>query len=98
MPRPLSRRKSVRCQEPHSPRRRAERLRRFIGRVLSVGILGHPMRKAWTVKLSYVFAQNAALAFLFGLALVLIPAQLLGWYGVKLDEAGLCLARLFGAS
>ena len=40
---------------------------------------------------------STVVAGLFGLAALLVPAQFLAVYGVKLPEAGLLVTRLFGA-
>jgi len=50
------------------------------------------------MKLSTVMVANAVVAFLFGLSLILAPAQLLSLYGMTMDAAGILVARLFGAS
>jgi hypothetical protein len=43
-----------------------------------------------------VAIASAAIAALFGLAALLVPAQFVAAFGVELPEAGLLTARLFG--
>lgn len=50
------------------------------------------------MKLNVFFIINAIVALIFGLALALVPAQTLNIYGLTMDEAGLLVARLFGAA
>ena len=50
------------------------------------------------MKLSTLFIINTIVAILFGLGFVLLPATVLSWYGVTLNDAGLYIARLFGGS
>ena len=40
----------------------------------------------------------AALAFVFGLAFILVPAQLMSFYGVTLQEGGQWIARFLGSA
>lgn len=41
---------------------------------------------------------SAIVAFVFGLAFVLLPGTFAGFYGVSLDPAGTIFAQLFGAA
>ena len=50
------------------------------------------------MKLSTFMVINAIVAFLFGLAFVLIAGPLMSLYGASLSPGGLIVARLFGAS
>ena len=50
------------------------------------------------MKLSTVFTVNAVVALLFGLGFVIAPAATLAPYGVTIDEAGVQVARFFGAA
>ena len=50
------------------------------------------------MKLSIVFTANAVVALLFGLGFVIAPAATLAPYGVTIDEAGVQVARFFGAA
>jgi hypothetical protein len=50
------------------------------------------------MKLSHLLAAGAVVTLVFGLALVLVPGPLLGLYGVTVNEAGILIARLFGAA
>ena len=43
-------------------------------------------------------AIAAVLAFVFGLAFILVPAQLMSLYGVTLDAAGQFVARYLGSA
>ncbi len=50
------------------------------------------------MKLGNLFAVNAMIAGLFGLAFVFAPAQLLAQYGLAIDAAFGLVAQLFGAA
>ena len=50
------------------------------------------------MKLGTVFTVNAIVALLFGLGFVLVPEATLAPYGVTTDQAGIDIARLFGAA
>jgi len=50
------------------------------------------------MKLSTLFIINTVVAILFGLGFVLIPAQLLSFYAVELNDQGLFIARLLGSA
>jgi hypothetical protein len=50
------------------------------------------------MKISTMFLINTVVAWLFGLALLLIPVAFTGIYGIELDEVGVYLARLLGAA
>jgi len=50
------------------------------------------------MKLGNLFAVNAVIAGLFGLAFVFAPAQLLAQYGLAVDSAFALVAQLFGAA
>lgn len=50
------------------------------------------------MKLRNLFAVNAVIAGLFGLAFVFAPAQLLAQYGLAVDSAFALVAQLFGAA
>ena len=50
------------------------------------------------MKLGTLFVITAVVAFLFGLAFVLIAGPLMSLYGVSLSPGGLLVARLFGAA
>jgi uncharacterized membrane protein YdcZ (DUF606 family) len=50
------------------------------------------------MKLGNLFAVNAVIAGLFGLAFVFAPAQLLARYGLAIDAAFGLVAQLFGAA
>jgi hypothetical protein len=45
-----------------------------------------------------LLAVAAVLAFVFGLAFVFLPAQLLSMYGVTLNPPGIFIAQLYGAA
>ena len=45
-----------------------------------------------------VMSIAAVIAILFGLGFILMPAQLVSFYGVELAPAGLLVAQLYGAS
>jgi hypothetical protein len=49
------------------------------------------------MKLSLAFTLNAVAALVFGLAFVLMPVTLADMYGGELNDAGVYVARLFGA-
>jgi hypothetical protein len=49
------------------------------------------------MKLSLVFSLNAISALVFGLAFLLVPVALGNLYGGELNDAGVYVARLFGA-
>jgi hypothetical protein len=49
------------------------------------------------MKLSVLFRVNAVVATAFGLALALVPAELLALYGITLTPGTTLLARLVGA-
>jgi hypothetical protein len=50
------------------------------------------------MKLSTLLIINAIIAFLFGLAFVLIPEIVLSLYGVSLSVNGIYISRLLGAA
>ncbi|MEE9217379.1 MAG: hypothetical protein V3U32_08090 [Anaerolineales bacterium] len=50
------------------------------------------------MKLSTVFTATAIVSLLFGLGFVLAPAATLAPYGLTTDEAGIQVARFFGAA
>lgn len=50
------------------------------------------------MRASYVFATNAVIAYIFGLALLLIPEQTAALYDVVLSDGGVYMARLFGGA
>ena len=50
------------------------------------------------MKLGNLFAINAVIAGLFGLAFVFAPAQLLAQYGLAIDAGFGVVAQLFGAA
>jgi len=50
------------------------------------------------MKLGNLFAVNAVIAGLFGLAFVFAPAQLLAQYGLVIDAGFGLVAQLFGAA
>jgi len=50
------------------------------------------------MKLANLFAVNAVIAGLFGLAFVFAPAQLLAQYGLAVDAGFGLVAQLFGAA
>ena len=50
------------------------------------------------MKLGNLFAVNAVIAGLFGLAFVFAPAQLLAQYGLAVDAGFGLVAQLFGAA
>jgi hypothetical protein len=45
-----------------------------------------------------VLTVSAILSFLFGLGFMLMPGQLVTYYGVELDEAGRFTGQLYGAT
>ena len=50
------------------------------------------------MKLGNLLMAGAVVTLIFGLALVLVPGTLLSLYGITLNDAGILLARLFGAA
>lgn len=50
------------------------------------------------MKLKTLMSIKSAICLLFGIALVLVPAQLVSLYGISLTEGGVLMTRLFGAS
>lgn len=50
------------------------------------------------MKASYLFVASAVLGLIFGVGLLVFPAQTTGMYGVTLDDVGVYLARLVGGS
>ena len=50
------------------------------------------------MKLSTFMVITAIVAFLFGLAFLLVAGTLMSFYGVSLSPGGLIVARLFGAA
>jgi hypothetical protein len=50
------------------------------------------------MKLGTFLAIAAVIAFVFGLAFILVPVQTMAMYGVKLDESGLWLGRFLGSA
>jgi uncharacterized membrane protein YdcZ (DUF606 family) len=50
------------------------------------------------MKLGNLFAVNAVIAGLFGLAFIFAPAQLLAQYGLAIDAAFGLVAQLFGSA
>ena len=50
------------------------------------------------MKLANLFAVNAVIAGLFGLAFVFAPARLLAQYGLAVDAGFALVAQLFGAA
>src|SRR3990172_6528800 len=57
-----------------------------------LGTGGHPM------KLGNLLMAGAVVTLIFGLSLVLIPVALFSLYGITVTDAGIVLARLFGAA
>ena len=45
-----------------------------------------------------IFIINSIVNLVFGLAFVLVPGSTLSIYGVSVNEAGILISRLFGAS
>jgi hypothetical protein len=45
-----------------------------------------------------LFTVTLVVELIFGLGFIAVPATLLGNFGVKLDPAGITLARMFGAA
>lgn len=45
-----------------------------------------------------LFTLHAFVSWLFGLALLVVPAALLAGYGITLDPGGIVIARLLGAA
>ena len=50
------------------------------------------------MKLGTFMAIAAVIAFVFGLAFILVPVQTMAMYGVTLDESGLWLGRFLGSA
>jgi len=50
------------------------------------------------MKLKIILVINAIVVAIFGIALVLIPAQLLSLYGITVDTSLKYMAQLFGAA
>jgi hypothetical protein len=50
------------------------------------------------MKLGHLFAVNAVIAGLFGLAFIFAPAALLAQYGLDVDAGFALVAQLFGAA
>jgi hypothetical protein len=50
------------------------------------------------MKSRYVFVATAIVSFAFGLAFLLVPAQVASLYGAGLNGAAIFIARLFGGS
>jgi hypothetical protein len=50
------------------------------------------------MKLNILMVLNTIVAGVFGIAFVLIPGQLVSWYGVNADVQLVYIARLFGAA
>ena len=50
------------------------------------------------MRASYLFATNAVVAYIFGLALILIPEQTATLYDIQLTAGGAYMARLFGGA
>jgi hypothetical protein len=49
------------------------------------------------MKLSNFLVVKAIISLAFGIALALVPAVVMSWYGVTLDPAGVLMARFVGA-
>lgn len=45
-----------------------------------------------------ILSIAAIIAFIFGLGFILMPRQLVSFYGVELNAAGLLIAQLYGAA
>jgi hypothetical protein len=56
------------------------------------------LREGMTMKLAVLFTVNAILAVAFGIALALVPAELLALYGITLTAGPLAVIRLLGAA
>ena len=50
------------------------------------------------MKLGNLLTAGAVVTLVFGLSLVLVPGGLLSLYGITVNDAGLLIARLFGAA
>jgi len=50
------------------------------------------------MKLGNLLMAGAVVTLIFGLSLVLIPVALFSLYGITVTDAGIVLARLFGAA
>lgn len=50
------------------------------------------------MKLSTLFTINAIVAFVFGLAFVLVPETSISLYGITLSPGGVIVAQLYGVS
>ncbi len=50
------------------------------------------------MKLSNLFLVNAIVAVLFALGFLLIPEQVLAFFGMSVSEQGIMVTRLFGAA
>ena len=50
------------------------------------------------MKLGTFMAIAAVIAFIFGLAFILVPVQTMAMYGVTLDESGQWLGRFLGSA
>lgn len=50
------------------------------------------------MRTSYIFATNAIVAYIFGLALILLPEQTAAIYDIELTDGGVYIARLFGGA
>ena len=50
------------------------------------------------MKLGTFMAIAAIIAFVFGLAFILVPVQTMAMYGVTLDESGQWIARFLGSA
>jgi uncharacterized membrane protein len=48
--------------------------------------------------LSPFFVVAAIVTVLFGLAFLIIPDQIVGWYGVAVDDASRLMGRFFGSA
>src|SRR3970040_1718419 len=50
------------------------------------------------MKLGNLLMAGAVVTLVFGLGLVLVPGGLLSLYGITVNDAGILIARLFGAA
>lgn len=50
------------------------------------------------MKLGNLLMAGAVVTLVFGLSLVLVPGGLLSLYGITVNDAGILIARLFGAA
>jgi hypothetical protein len=50
------------------------------------------------MKLGNLLTAGAVVTLVFGLSLVLVPGGLLSFYGITVNDAGILIARLFGAA